>query len=475
MVDLNAYLAKVDERQRTMDCVVGACMARGDMMQAVMYYADLLTSCYGEKWDQKAKFIELDDMLEALKKKGVMFNGQPISDRRTDKEDMNVIRYITTVPNKKTVKNPDGTKTHFTNGTKQSTKTKHVHAETMMLYNMTKTNLIGLYPVTISSTEFFKGRGSAYINSSNRKVDSKNVSLQLRKPIRANKDTFTSALGAKLAERFFGDIDKREQYALANIATVTINRIGDTAVTAGLVRMDYDIINDQPVCVRTMIAFLLDPLVKNGISNPDIVKHTQKFICNMLEKQGVMMAPNAEQFVFVPGGMEKFKLALENEANKMYSRVKRYDDEYGRKEAILYQVRNNEEARERREAAEAEEARLRKQQEREEAKARREKEREAAKAAKAERTAQAKARRDAAAAKTHNKVIQATIKQIVTDLLKNGVTPTKEVYQNLRQQIRANEGNSDDCNIVCEALTLLINTDTSQADQEVAQLAAAQA
>ena len=108
-------------------------------------------------------------------------------------------------------------------------------------------------------------------------------------------------------------------------------------------------------------------------------------------------------------------------------------------------------------------------QEREERRQRLAEERAEARRLKAERDAQNKEEKAARKADKRNKAVQSTIQQIVTDLLSHGVTPTKEVYQNLLNNIKAHETGKDS-EIVCEALTLLISVDTSQADAEIAQL-----
>lgn len=457
MVQLSTFLEEVNARQQTFDSTIAACVCRQDYVSAMAYYADLLTSCHGEKWDQKAHLFELDNIFENLRKAGCVFQGQPISDRRTDKDDPNIIKYVATVPNKKTIKHADGTKTTSVNGTKQSTKTKHVHKETMDIYKMPKTNIYGI-PAAVLNGEYFKGKGKPYVTAHGYKATNANSSLILRRVNKSDKEMFEKALGAERANLFFNEIDVREQYGLANIAVISINRAGDCALTTGLIRTDYDTIDGVPYVTSIVLAFLTAPLIKASMTNTSIVKATLTFVSKRLAEQGIAVHPQCAQRVFVPGGMQKFLQTLSEASANMDRHINSYEKEQARRQACIRAAEEYEREQEMKQAQEREERRQRLAEERAEARR-----------LKAERDAQNKEEKAARKADKHNKAVQSTIQQIVTDLLSHGVTPTKEVYQNLLNNIRAHETGKDS-EIVCEALTLLISVDTSQADEEIAQL-----
>ena len=460
MIKLDNFLAAVDQRHNVFDTQIAAANCRRDYSSALAGYADLITSSYGERYDRKQRTFELDDIFENLMKMNVMWQGHPIAPRRTDKDDPNIIRYVATVPNKKTHKNEDGSKSVSINGTKQITKTKHLHAETMQIYNMPQTNILGI-PAFALKGEYYRGQGKPYVTPNGYKYNNQGTFLRLRSMHRADKEMFIKAIGEDKAHFIFSEIDTREQYALANIAAISIDRAGDTALTAGLIRTDYELVDDIPACTRIVLVFLAKPLINSGLTNRNIIQSTLDFVGSVLSANDVIIPNNIEQRIFVPGGINGFNQTLAEAENRNGVALSRYEKTAAKKRAAAQAAEDYEREQIEKELKEREAELKRK----EELRAQQREE-------KRQRDLAAKQASGQAASKGHDKKVQKTIETFVAGLIEAGITPSKETYSSILKDVEQSGKDDKNTRIVKEALETLLSMDTDAADQEVAELVA---
>ena len=172
MINTQEYEAYVKNRQANFDAQKAACLVRGDYVSLAALYMDILTSNFGEDWDETEMYLDLDEVMEKLKENNVLFFNNPISARSKDKNDRYVLTFVRkAVPIYKEKKDIDGNpvldsngkKEKYLEGYKDKQIKRHVHKEVWDIKNTPKTNAYGIPAVKLSG-EFFTGGKYNYIS-----------------------------------------------------------------------------------------------------------------------------------------------------------------------------------------------------------------------------------------------------------------------------------------------------------------------
>lgn len=454
MINLADYVAFVSERKNNFDNQCNALRFSNNLTTLAALYIDLLTSNHGEKWNNNLLFRELDDIFEELKEQGVMFRGQLISDRRTGKDDPFIIKFVEVVPKVVTLKNEDGTdrrdeKGHVMkqeNGTKEVTKKKHIHAETMDIMNTPKTNAFGI-PVMRLYGEYHAGGFFPTTNTYQ--------ALQLNPSRNALRVATISSVKRVMQDyenapavhsALFTDIEARCQYGLSSISEILVAN-NSSLKRAGLVRLDYDLEDGQPVIAKATLLFETQTFINSHVSVRNLLSNTMTFIKERAEEAGLTFSTQFKRTVIAPKGYETFeKLLLQVEATSVYQVNTARAEQERLRDAIIRNEELAEKEAERRAAErEAEKARLKKE---------REQERQQKATEKAEK-----------AVKKHDKDVENMMTSLVASIINAGGTPGRTIYQSMREDIKndvaSGETSVEEVELIFEALDKLISTDTN--------------
>lgn len=452
MINLADYLEFVDERRSSFDNQCNALRMNRNLTTLAALYMDLLTSNLGEKWDNSLLFRELDDVIEELKEQGVMFRGQEISTRRTDKDDPFVIKFIEVVPRTTVLKDENGDEVRDehgkvvkqANGTKEVTKKKHIHTETMDIMNAPKTNAFGI-PVCKLYGEYHTGGFYPTVNTyqSMHNNDEK-AALRVSSVRPATEKEFKNI--PSLYNTFFADITDRSRYGLSTLSEITVsnNRCNKAA---GLIRLDYDLEDGRPVVSNIIIFFNAQTFVQGHVTARNLMPNTMAFIKAKLEEVGMAYASNCRRNIICAGSYAKFEATVNQAETNSRNNVAVSKREIERiQESVLRHERLEEEAA-------AREAELRRA-EKERLKKEREQERLNKAADKADR-----------AVKKHAKDVENMMTTLVASILNAGGTPGRAVYRSMREDIEndvaTGEANLEDVELIFEALDMLIAQDTN--------------
>ena len=455
MINLENYLAFVDERKSNFDSQCNALRFGKNLTTLAALYIDLLTSNHGEKWDNNLLFRELDDIFEELKEQGVMFRGQVISDRRTDKDDPFVIKFVEVVPRMIVLKDENGNdkldeRGHVMkqeNGTKEVTKKKHVHAETMEIMSAPKTNAFGI-PVLRLYGEYHAGGYFPTVNTYQTLQISPNrnaLRVSTISNIKKVMQDYESAPSVHKA--LFEDIEDRCKYGLSSLSEIQVAN-NSSLKRAGLIRLDYDLLDNTPVIARAVILFETQTFLNSHVSARNLLSNTMKFIRERADECGIKIAETAfKRTVIAPKGYNTFEQAVYSAEDNARRNVELKKTEQERLQASI--IRNEElaEREAERKAAEraAEKARLKEE---------RELERQQKAAEKAER-----------AVEKHNKAVEGMMTNLVKTIIQAGGKPGRAVYKSMREDIEndvaTGAANLEDVELIFEALDQLIASDTN--------------
>ncbi len=448
MIDLQDYLAFIAERRNNFDSQCNALRINRNLTTLAALYMDLITSNLGEKWDNNILIRELDDVMEQLKEQGVMFRGQPITERRTDKDDPFIIKFVETVPRMIVIKNEDGIEVRDEhgkivkkqNGFKEVTKKKHLRPETMDIWKAHKTNAFGI-PACKLYGEYHPGYYATYTQQA--KDD--RPALRVGSPRPKLMEEYTNV--PVILNTFFTNIEDCVKYGLSVLSEITINN-NAYIKPAGLIRVDFDTDADNnPVATNIALMFNSKAFINGHVSEHNLVNDTMNFIKEHLAEVGIGIAPDCKRKIIVDGTYENFKLRLDRAQEAAEEQAYRKAIEQERLRAAIARNEELEQKELERQAAERAAERKRLKEEREQ-----------------ERVKKAAEKAEKAVEK-HNKAVENMMTTLVASIINAGGTPGRSVYQSMREDIEndvaSGEANLEDVELIFEALNALIAADTN--------------
>lgn len=453
MINLPDYLSFVEERRNNFDNQCNALRINRNLTSLAALYMDLLTSNLGEKWDNTLLIRELDDIIEELKEQGVMFRGQAISDRRTDKDDPFVIKFVETVPRMIIVKDEHGNElkdehgkiVKKQNGYKEVTKRKHIHTETMDIWNARKTNAFGI-PTCKLYGEYHPGYYATTTNMYTAFEQNKRPALRVGSPRAKLAEEYANV--PVIMKTFFDNISDRCKYGLSAFSEITINNNGYLK-PAGLIRIDFDIDAETGAPVATNVALMFNSkaFIAGHVSEHNLIANTMDFIAERLAEAGIAIADDCKRKIIVDGTYENFKMRLDKAEETARAQVAIKATEQSRlREAIARNEQLEQQEAERKAAERAEEKKRLKEQ--------REQERLQKAAEKAEK-----------AVEKHNKAVESMMTNLVASIINAGGKPGRGVYQSMRDDIEndvaTGAANLEEVELILEALDTLIKSDTN--------------
>lgn len=454
MVDLKTFNDLVTSRQQTFRANINALNYRLALVDIAASYMDLMTSNYGESyWEEDALCAELDDVFERLKKANRLFRGRPISDRRTDKDDPNVITYKTVEEKFKNTTDESGNKLKISLGEQPVIKKKHVHSETIEIKNFGKTNILGIPKLmNVSNCTLHKGF-YPYISKFTGQAQNVNENADTLRVRTYTARTFENyAKHPRIKEIFFDEIVERMKYGLADLFEIFIDDNIHNGVSAGLIRTDYDIEDGTPVCERILICLNTSAFILGHIDGTNLVEDVKDFIVEKLVESDLIISSHCQVRIFAEGGVKALEEVLAKTKANQAAKVADYIKYKQAAKETAEQALIEEEERMAREAAEHAAERARQREER--AKER------------AEQAAQRAADREARKARQHEENVHNAMNGIVQTILSQGKTPGKAAYQimldSVIEDVQEGVVDIDSISIFKEALEKLIELDTNE-------------
>ena len=454
MITLTDYVRFIEERKNAFDSQCNALRFNRNLTGLAALYMDLLTSSLGEKWERKELIMELDEILEDLKKQGVLFFGKPISDRRTDKDDPYVLKFIETVPKMVKLKDENnvelmdesGKVLKHAAGMKDVTRKKHIHMEAFEFVNPDMTNAFGI-PVFKLYGEFHMGGYYPTVNtySYSDSIERRNaLKISTVRNFGLLRKDYESI--GKAYDLFFTDIEDRCKYGLSAFGEITVAN-NSVLKRAGLVRLDFDVEDNGPVVSHAMFLFNSEAFVKGHVSADNLVNNATMYVRQRAFECGMPLSENFKRTILTDGGYEHFEKVVTSAEN-----ANRRNVEIAKKEKQrLYDVIARQEQLELEQAKREAERRA---EEKERLKEEREQDRVRRAAEKAEKAVQ-----------KHNKEVEGMMTTLVTSIIQAGGTPGRSVYMSMRDDItndvETGAANLEDVELIFEALDKLIETDTN--------------
>lgn len=454
MITLSEYMNVIEERKNSFDRQCNALRLNRNLTGLAALYMDLLTSSLGEKWDTKELLLELDDILDELKSQNVLFFGNPISDRRTDKDDPYVLKFIETVPkttklkdeNNVELRDASGKVLKQTNGTKDVTRKKHIHMETYEFVNPKMTNAFGIPAFKIYG-EFHMGGYYPTVATYNavRNLERRNaLKISTSKNFGALREEYKDH--EKIQTLFFEDIEERCRYGLSAFGEITVAN-NSAPKRAGLVRLDFDIDeeNGNPVVAHAIFLFDSAAFIRGHVSVDNLVNNAIMFVKQKAFDCGMAFSEHFKRTILTDGGYERFEKVVSSAEENARRQVELEKKRVTRMHEALLLQEQQELERARKEAE-------RRAEEKERLKEEREQERVRKAAEKAER-----------AVEKHNKAVENMMTTLVTSIIQAGGTPGRSVYQSMREEIEndvtSGVESMEDVELIFEALDKLIEAD----------------
>ena len=307
MIDLQEFKTYVKNRKENFNNNVNTLSIKKDYISLAALYIDVLTSNHGEKWDNTQLYIELDDVLEILQKQKIKFQGKDISKRNTSLTDKNVINYKSTVKKTETRTNENGEQVKVQIGTVEVMKKKHVQQETIDIKLLPKTNAYGIPSLNLYG-EYHKGfYDYAPANRPDIIKASQLPSIKVRAASRETLDRLKHI--EFISDMILPEITERCQYGLAVLSELNINNQA-TFSTAGLIRLDFDIVDTTPVVDKITIWLNKTAFIQGYVSINNFIKNTVAFIREKLNDANISLSANCSSKVYVKGGYKNFEKQL---------------------------------------------------------------------------------------------------------------------------------------------------------------------